>query len=334
MILKTIPLPLIAVLLVAAGPAYTQSNRMSMETWEAQYENGIAAIVEGRIITREELRKRMAPIVPQIMRESRSPAEFNQQMQALEREVLQNEIDKVLIVKAFEDQEEMRIPPNVVENEFENKLIEEFDGDRSKLLEYLRGENKTLAEYRRDLLEEIIVSVMRSRNRQSQSEVSPERIESFYNEHKIRFYQEENVHLRQIVLKPYADESLSVLRQRAEKILEELKSGVSFSELAREYSQDDKRADGGDWGWNKRSDLRKEIADVVFALDEGEVSEPFLFRDNLFIFYAEEKREEGIQPLPEVRDTIERFIVGEIARENQQRWLERLRADGYVKYFL
>lgn len=330
---RSLALVMVAILGAWAAPAYAQ-NRSSLETWEAQYENGIAAIVEGRIITREQLRKRMAPIVPQIMRESRSATEFNQQMEALEREVLQNEIDKVLIVKAFEDQEEMRIPPNILDNEFENTLIEEFDGDRSKLLEYLRGENKTLSEYRRELMEDIIVSVMRSQNRRSQSEVSPERIESFYNEHKIRFYQESNVHLRQIVLKPYADESLNVLKQRASRIIEEWESGVSFSELAREHSQDDKREDGGDWGWNKRSDLREEIANVVFSLEQGEVSEPFIFRNNLFIFYIEDKRDEGIQPLPEVRDTIERFIVGEIARENQQRWLERLRADGFVKYFL
>ena len=325
------------ILILAVGGsslAYAQQNRNTLETWETQYENGIAAIVEGRIITREQLRKRMAPIVPQVMRESRSPAEFSQQMQALEREVLQNEIDQVLIVKAFEDQEEMRIPPNIIENEFQNTIIEEFDGDRSKLLEFLRGENKTLAEYRRELMEEIIVSVMRSQNRRSQSEVSPERIESFYNKHKIRFYQEENVHLRQIVLKPYADESLNVLKQRASSIINEFESGVAFSDLAREYSQDDKREDGGDWGWNQRSDLREEIANVVFSLEKGTVSEPFIFRNNLFIFYIENKRNEGIQPLPEVRDTIERFIVGEIARENQTRWLERLRADGYVKYFL
>jgi peptidyl-prolyl cis-trans isomerase SurA len=318
----------------AAASLSAQFGGDPLETWERQYQNGIAAIVEGRIITREELRKKMSPIVPQIMRESRNAVEFEQRIQQLEREVLQNEIDKVLIVKAFNEIEEMQIPPNVVENEFENMLIEEFDGDRSKLLEYLRSENKTIAEFRNEILEDIIVSVMRSRNRQSQAEVSPERIESFYNENKIRFYQEESIHLRQIVLKPLADESSQLLLQNAQKIVEELNKGVAFEDLAREYSQDSMAKRGGDYGWLQRDELVPRLQEEALALEKGEFSEPFIFNSWVYILYCENKREEGIQPLPEVRDTIERFIISEISRENQTRWLERLRADGYVKFYL
>ncbi len=329
---------LIAVLALSltgmAGGLPAQLGLDPLQEWELTYQNGIAAIVEGRIITREELRKKMSPLVPQIMRESRNAVEFEQRMSALEREVLQNEVDKVLIVKAFNEIEEMQIPPNVVENEFENMLVENFDGDRSKLLEYLRGENKTIAEFRREILEDIIVSVMRSRNRQSQAEVSPERIESFYNENKIRFYQEESIHLRQIVLKPLADESSQLLLQNAQKIVEELNNGVEFADLAREYSQDTMGKRGGDYGWLQRDELVPRLQEVALSLGKREFSEPFIFNSWVYILYVENRRDEGIQPLPEVRDTIERFIISEISRENQGRWLERLRSDGYVKYYL
>ena len=41
-----------------------------------------------------------------------------------------------------------------------------------------------------------------------------------------------------------------------------------------------------------------------------------------------------IQPVTEVRDAIENVLVGEIARETQDRWLQHVREDGYVRYFL
>ncbi len=323
-------------LLFFAGVAAVsaQSKEEIFRDWEIEYSNGIAAIVEGKIITKEELRQKMAPIMPQIYRESRTPVEFRQNADALAREILQNEIDKVLIVKAFNEQDEMQIPATIVKNEFENALAEQFDGDRGKLLEHLREQNKTVSDFTRDIREEIIVSVMRSRNRQSQAEVSPERIEAFYNEHKIRFYEEESIRMRQIVLVPYADESEQLLLQNAQKIIEELNNGANFADMARKYSQDDMARRGGDWGWIEESDIREELADIAFSLQEGEFSEPFVFNNQVFILYVEDRRDEGIQPLQEVRDSIERFIVSEISRENQERWLARLRADGYVKYYL
>ncbi|MGJ3244198.1 MAG: foldase protein PrsA [Opitutales bacterium] len=330
----------VAILLFGVGPGSPVHAQAPLPRdaqyaqWEARFENGIAAIVEGRIITMDELRREMAPIIPQVYRDSRSPQEFQRKVDELSREVLQNLIDRVLIVKAFREKEEMRIPKSIVENEFDRILITDFGGDRSQFLEYLKEQNKTVAEYRRDLEERIIVSVMRGQNRKSMSEISPERIEQFYNQHKIRFYQEDSIHLRQIVLAPYAEEGEDLLMQNARKIIDQLNAGARFSEMARRHSQDEMSRKGGDWGWIERSDIRPELADLAFDLEAGDFSDPILLEGRVFILYVEEKRGEGIQPLPVVRDTIERFINAEIARETQQQWLEQLRADGYVKYFL
>ena len=61
------------------------------------YENGIAAVVEEKIITFEELRREMSPLIPQIRGESRSEDEFTNKMSQLYLEILQNLIDHVLI---------------------------------------------------------------------------------------------------------------------------------------------------------------------------------------------------------------------------------------------
>ena len=41
----------------------------------------------------------------------------------------------------------------------------------------------------------------------------------------------------------------------------------------------------------------------------------------------------GNQSIDEVRDQIERMLVTQMAHTGQERWLERLRRNGYVKHY-
>lgn len=295
--------------------------------------NGIAAIAENEIITVEQLRREMEPIVPRLRAQARSQQEFAASIRQVSREVLQNIIDRILIVKAAE-KEGLLIPPSYIDQEYEDVLNRDFGGDRARLLSYLRARGLTVREFREDIYDRVVVNFMRQRNRSSQSEISPERIQEFYIQNKIRFYQDESIHLRQIVLMPKTEETLDSLRQTAEEIINELAEGADFSDTARKYCTDTVGKKGGDWGWIKRQDIRSELSAVAFELELGEYSDPIELGETVFILYCEDKREEIIQPVTQVRDTIENVLAGEIARETQERWLKNLREENYVRYFL
>jgi peptidyl-prolyl cis-trans isomerase SurA len=295
--------------------------------------NGIAAVAEGEIITIEELRRELTPIIPRLRVESKNAQEFNQRIDELSKEVLQNMIDRIIIVKAAEEKGIM-IPQSYIDQEYDDVIERDFAGDRGRFLEYLRSRGETSRDFRKDLYKRVVVNAMRQENRRSQSEISPEHIEEFYVKNKLRFYQEEALHLRQIILTPMADEGLVPLRQTAKKIIYELDNGANFADVARKYSQDEMSRNGGDWGWIERKDIRKELSDIAFGLSKGSYSQPIELGGTIFILYAENKREEMIQPIVQVRDIIENVLVGEIARESQEKWLEEIRNDAYVRYFM
>jgi len=295
--------------------------------------NGIAAIAEGEIITIEQLRRELEPIIPRLRAEARSEKEFSESIDRMSREVLQNLIDRILIVQAAQEKG-LLLPQSYIDQEYDEVLNRDFGGDRARFLAYLRAQGLTAREYRENIYKRVVVNVMRQQNRKSQSEISPERIQAFYIQNKIRFYQEEAMHLRQIILTPIADEGTDLLRQTAKKIIHELAEGNNFGDLARKYSQDEMSRKGGDWGWIERQDIRKELSTVAFGLQPGSYSQPVELNNTIFILYCEDKREEMIQPVTEVRDAIENVLVGEIARETQDRWLQQVREDGYVRYFL
>lgn len=298
-----------------------------------RFANGIAAIVEDKVITVDDIRREIAPYIPQLQRDARNEREFNQQLAQLQDDIIQNLIDRVLIVKEFRKDEKKQIPAAFIDQQIADIQASEFDNDRSKFLAYLRARGTTLREYRREVEEDIIYGYMRQQQRKSQSIVSPVRIENFYNENKDRFYQEDSVHLRLIQLNRSPDESETQLETKAREIIGRFNRGEKFEDLAREYSQDSRRAKGGDWGWQKRSDLRKDFSDPLFELKAGEISEPVITPEGCFLLFAEERKYAGIQPIDEVRDDIERILIQQMARVSQDRWLERLRRNGYVKHY-
>lgn len=303
------------------------------DAWIHLENHGIAAKVEGRIITFGEIRREMAPLLPQLQRRVRTQEEFERAVNQLGRDVLQNMIDQILIVENFRSQN-FSIPKSILESEFNDTIANDFDNNRARFLEYLRSQDMTVKEFRERLEERIIVQVMRQRQRRSMAEISPERIAAFYEENADRFRRENEIHLRQIVLTPRANEPLEEREALAAQLHERLTEGSSFADLAAEYSRDDRARHGGDWGWMKQSDLRSELAAAAFALKTGDFSAPVSIGNTVFILYAEERREAGVKPLSEVRETIEQLLSEQIARETQRRWIDRLRDRAFIEFYI
>ena len=109
---------------------------------------GIAAVVEDKPITVDRIRREIAPLVPQIQAESRNEKEFNEKLEALQDDVIQNLIDRELIVKDFRKDEKKRIPAAFIDNRISDIQAEEFDNDRAKFLSYLRARGLTFLEAR------------------------------------------------------------------------------------------------------------------------------------------------------------------------------------------
>ena len=295
--------------------------------------NSIAAIAEDKIITVEDVRRKLQPYLPELQKKAEGdPMKFRKLIEEFENQIIQEMTDNVLIVKKFYE-DKGQIPPSFVDNEIEETIITQFDGKRANYLNYLQSIGKTPEEHRQEVKEDIIVNYMRSKMRKSASVVSPVKIEDFYTEHKDQFYQEEAIHLRLIRLTQVADEDADVLDQTAQEILKKLDQGYAFDELAMKYSNDAKAKKGGDWGWVSRGSLVEKLGEVAFSLKPGEHSEPLPLGKNLFILFVEEHRPAGYLPLQDVRSDIEDMLISQMAHEAEDRFLERLRRDGYVRRF-
>ncbi len=101
---------------------------------------------------------------------------------------------------------------------------------------------------------------------------------------------EPRLHLRLIQLKREEGVTDATLLDLANLLLARLRNGESFAALAEKHSTDMRRARGGDWGWQKRSDLKPQFADIVFALNKGEASAPVVTPEGCFLLFVEDRK--------------------------------------------
>lgn len=93
--------------------------------------------------------------------------------------------------------------------------------------------------------------------------------------------------------------------ERINAILDELKTGKDFAELAKTKSQDQgSGAKGGDLGFFARGRMVKEFEETAFAMKVGELSGVIKSQFGYHIITVTERKEAGKQPFEQVRETL------------------------------
>ena len=301
--------------------------------------NRVVAKVNDRIVTWGEIDNAMTRLNFSDQEKKKRTTEF-----------VEGKIDRLLSIAAFKEKG-MAIPETYVEQEYNKRLIRDFNGDRKLFRDYLRSNGRSQLEFRKDLEEEIIYSHMLSTRRKLKEEISPEKVEAYYDKHTNLFKTEEKIRLSEIAFSQIAGEPQAVLLQQARKVVEEFKNGVPFEKLAAENGQSPFRDKAGDWGVmvSEREIRNDEIRKRAFALKKGELSEPFVVetlqreKDGsikksgkfaVYLLLVSEKKVSGRKPLEEVRQEIERTLASEYEAQSQRQWLGRLKKEAYVRVTL
>lgn len=309
---------------------------------EAQIVDGIAAIVNDKVITFSEVKKRVDP-TERLLKESYSGQELVDKVKEARLKALNSEIERQLMIQDF-FKTGYFVPENIVEDRMKDVISSQFDGDRSAFIKTLLANGISLENYRKELREQIIVQYMRQKNVTTAVIVSPYRIEQYYQENIRQFVQEEQIQLRLIFLRRsvFREKRVNAKGETEEydpqeevmkEILYKLDTGSAFPEMARSYSEGPKREEGGDFGWVTRETLRPEIRDAAFKLKPGQHSRILPTDDGYYILRVEDVKRPSVQPMADVRAQIEKTLIQEERQRLQQEWMDSLRAKAFIKMF-
>ena len=79
--------------------------------------------------------------------------------------------------------------------------------------------------------------------------------------------------------------------ETANAIYQQLQQNAPFGAVAQQLSQSSTAAVGGDLGWVMAGQLPKDVNDVVLSMQEGEMSEPIITEDGVYILKVTDKRQ-------------------------------------------
>lgn len=299
---------------------------------EPQVIDGIAAIVNGDVITYSQVRQLSAPR-EKLLRSQLTGQELEKKLTEVRQLAVKDLIDRRLIIQAFK-KESYQIPDHIVDQRVHDIIRENFGGDRNTFVKTLEAQNYSLGEFKEKEMERIIVEAMRSHNVKRNYIISPTKIEDFYRKHHELFTTKEEIKLRMIMVSGQKDTgNAKAQKDLAEEVLGKLAAGADFAETAQVYSEDSTKDNGGDWGWIQHNTLAAPLEKFAFNMPVGRVSNIIEYAGNYYILEVEDKRGGTTRSLAEARGDIEKKLIQDEAQQIQERWIASLREKAYIRTF-
>jgi peptidyl-prolyl cis-trans isomerase SurA len=299
---------------------------------EPRLVNGIAAMVNDKVITRLDIDKAVLEAEESLLRMyDRQPELLQQRRMELRQDALDQLVERELILHEFETAN-YQLPDSIIED-YLRRLVRQRFGDHLNLIQELQAEGRTLASFRREIRDDYIVRAMRQRNVSSSVLISPYKIQTYYQQNTNLFRVDDQIRLRMIFLANGPNRSPAMTRELAGEILQRLKAGAAFDEMATIYSDGSQRVEGGDWGWIEPPKLNEDLARVALTLEPGALSDVIELSNGCYLMRLEEVRAAHIRPLPEVRAEIEKTLEMLEQQRLQKQWIDRLKSRSFVNYF-
>jgi peptidyl-prolyl cis-trans isomerase SurA len=151
-------------------------------------------------------------------------------------------------------------------------------------------------------------------------------IKAYYDAHKDDFtFTKERLKLAQILIalpRNPTPAQVTAAQKRAEMIRARAIKGDDFGDLARVYSDDDSKSNGGELGWFAPADINDSILAAVKPLKPGDISAPVRTGHGIHIVKLDEHEVPGVVPLSEVKVEIRAQLVDQQSSAQLEKWIE------------
>jgi peptidyl-prolyl cis-trans isomerase D len=140
-------------------------------------------------------------------------------------------------------------------------------------------------------------------------------LQKLYDDNRAMYVREESRRARHIVIGVNEGDDDAAALKRAEAVVAEARSGKDFAALAKQYSSDPSKEQGGDLGFVTRQQFEGPIGDALFSMKAGEVSAPVKSQYGYHILKLEEIQPTQERPFAEVRAELDSQYRQERAAE-------------------
>lgn len=289
----------------------------------------IVARVNDQIITRRDLDHELYVTQSDVRRQIQDPERAMRFWQEQKRKVLREMIDTRLLLQRAE---EMGVAPNVdddVSARIEMMRKESGIPSLEAMDQAMRRQGLSLAQMRQRLRQRFIQERLLGGMVYSRITLLTPEIQEFYDQNREQYTEPEEVELAEILFLTEGKEKDQV-HSKARGVLDQLKSGGSFEELAKEHSEGPTANRGGSIGSFKLGSMQAVQEAAAAQLKDGEHS-GLIEADYGFQILKLLKRKPKRQlDLETVRRHIEEQLYRKKAAPQLKKYMDTLREESFI----
>lgn len=294
----------------------------------------IVARVNSEIVTREDLEKAQANLASEVREECQNcnADQLRAALDTKQKNILRDLIDQSLLVQRAKD-DGINVDTDVVKRldaiRQQNKLP-----DMETLEKEVTKSGQDFDDFKAQIRDQLLTQQIIQKEAGSRIIISHEEVQKYYDDHKKEFVRPETVVLSEIFVstegKPEAD--LPALRKKAESFKDRvIKNGDDFGELAKHFSDSTTAQQNGELGTFERGQLDPKIAEKVFAMKAGEITDVMETKTGFEVLQVKQHYDAGEQPLDKVDGEINNRLYETKMEPALRDYLKTLREDSYIQ---
>ena len=319
--------------------------------------------VNNQIITRSEFLRSKDQLKEEVKQQDAANADkvYGQR----EKDILRDLIDQQLLLEKGKDlgiTGDTELIKRLDQMRKEMKLETLEDLEKAAAAQGLSYED-----FKQNLRNQIITQKVIGDEVGSHLTITKEEQQTFYDEHKSEMEQPEAIQLSEILVapakppaaenRPTADKAtadhassspagtpapaaaagnydeaaaLAAAQAKANDVLEQIRKGASFEEIAKKYSDGPTAPQGGDLGLFKRGALAKELEDKTFAMKAGDISDVIRTKQGYVILKVNQHQAAGIPEMKDVLPRLQDALYYQKLQPALRAYLTKLREEAYI----
>lgn len=230
----------------------------------------IVAVVNDDVIMASELNDKLRTVKDQLRQQGTTlPPTAVLQRQVLDRLIL----NKLQLQMA--EHTGIRVDDETLNRTISN-IAAENQVSLDDFRKILEQDGYSYARFREDIRHQIMIARLQQRAVDNRVVVSEREVDNYLANQAHQGVTELEYHLAHILIAMPSSPStrqLEQTRDKAQTVLEKLKGGADFKEVAAQYSDGQQALDGGDLGWRKASQVPTLFADFVADMHKGDISD-------------------------------------------------------------
>ena len=293
----------------------------------------VVARVNNDIITRSELDKARSSAADGAREDCNgrcTPEQLQVAVEDSQKYALRDLIDQSLLAQRGKDMD-INVEPEVVKQLDQIRQKNNLK-DLDDLEKAVSSSGVNWEDFKNNIKNRILTQEVIRREVGSHINITHDEEMKYYEEHKKDFVRPEQVALSAIEIKTEGKKESEIpeLKAKAQKLLDRVKEGEDFGELAKRFSDGATAQQGGYLGQYKRGELSKELEDIVFKMNRNQLTDVIETKQGFLVLKVLEHYEEGEQSFEKVENEIQDHLYQQKMEPALREYLKTLREQSYV----